>query len=147
HYSVSHVSAPDAVWNEETGEVFLFFHGENNTDRVARSTDGVTFEYEGVVMTTAQFGQNATETSYNRVFPNPFPENGWEYAMFFMVNDTSNVRRIGLAYSHDMLTWEAQPGWVVEPTDVEGTNVAGPELFEWEGKYYVLYGSSVGSIF
>ncbi|MGO1840353.1 MAG: hypothetical protein ACTH0E_12645, partial [Candidatus Microbacterium stercoravium] len=141
-YDVSHVSAPDAVWNEDTGEVFLYFHGENSTDRYATSSDGVTFEYGDVVMTTEQFGQDATETSYNRIFPNPFPENGWEYAMFFMVNDTSNVRRIGLAYSHDMITWEAQPGWVVEPTAVEGTNVAGPELWEWNGTQYVLYGSS-----
>lgn len=147
HYDVSHVSAPDAVWNPQTEEVFLYFHGENSTDRYASSTDGVSFEYGGVVMSTEQFGRNSTETSYNRIFPNPFPENGWEYAMYFMVNDTSNVRRIGLAYSHDMIAWEPQPGWVVEPTAVEGTNVAGPELWEWNGTYYVLYGSSVGTIF
>ncbi|MEJ1089083.1 hypothetical protein WDU99_12240 [Microbacterium sp. Mu-80] len=147
HYDVSHVSSPDVAWNDDAGEVFLYFHGENNTDRYATSADGLSFDYGGVVMTTQQFGQNATETSYNRVFENPFPENGWEYAMYFMVNDTSNVRRIGLAYSHDMISWEAQPGWVVEPTAVEGANVAGPELWEWNGTYYVLYGSSVGTIF
>jgi len=146
-YDVSHVSAPDAVWNEDTGQVFLYFHGENDTDRYATSTDGVHFDYGGVVMTTEQFGQDATETSYNRIFANPFPENGWEHAMFFMVNDTSNVRRIGLAYSHDLINWEAQPGWVVEPTAVEGTNVAGPEIWEWNGTQYVLYGSSAGTIF
>ncbi|WP_166979448.1 DUF1349 domain-containing protein [Paramicrobacterium fandaimingii] len=147
NYDVSHVSAPDAVWNDETGELFLYFHGENTTDRYATSTDGVTFDYGGVVMTTEQFGQDATETSYNRVFENPFPENGWEYAMFFMVNDTTNVRRIGLAYSHDMVNWEPQPGWVVEPGVAEGTNVAGPEIWKWRGKHYVLYGSSTGTIF
>ncbi|MCW4459964.1 DUF1349 domain-containing protein [Microbacterium sp. MPKO10] len=147
NYDVSHVSAPDAVWNDETGELFLYFHGENTTDRYATSTDGVTFDYGGVVMTTEQFGQDATETSYNRIFENPFPANGWEYAMFFMVNDTTNVRRIGLAYSHDMVNWEAQPGWVVEPGVAEGTNVAGPEIWQWDGKTYVLYGSSTGTIF
>ncbi|WP_437583236.1 DUF1349 domain-containing protein [Paramicrobacterium sp. CJ85] len=147
YYDVSHVSAPDAVWNDQTGELFLYFHGENTTDRYATSTDGVTFDYGGVVMTTEQFGQDATETSYNRIFENPFPENGWEYAMFFMVNDTTNVRRIGLAYSHDMVKWEPQPGWVVEPGVAEGTNVAGPEIWQWQGTTYVLYGSSTGTIF
>ncbi|GAB3817764.1 hypothetical protein GCM10028820_19270 [Tessaracoccus terricola] len=147
HYDVSHVSAPDVVWNEEAGEVFMYFHGENSTDRYAASEDGLAFTYGGVVMTTAQFGRNATETSYNRVFDNPYPDNGWSKAMFFMVNDTSNVRRIGLAYSNDGIDWEPQPGWVVEPGDAEGTNVAAADLWEWNGKYYVLYGSSVGNIF
>ncbi|MGO2521252.1 MAG: hypothetical protein ACTH8F_14110, partial [Microbacterium sp.] len=147
NYDVSHVSGPDAVWNEDTGEVFLYFHGENSTERYATSSDGVSFEYGDVVMTAEQFGQNAMAVSYQRIFQNPFPENGWEHAMFFMVNDTSNVRRIGLAYSHDLINWEAQPGWVVEPTAVEGTNVAGPEIWEWNGAHYVLYGSSAGVIF
>lgn len=147
HYSVSHVSSPDVVWNDEAGEVFLYFHGENTTDRYATSSDGLDFEYGGEVMSTTQFGRDSTEVSYNRVFANPFPENGWEYAMFFMVNDSSNVRRIALAYSHDGVTWEAQPGWVVEPGAAEGTNVAGADLWEWNGKHYVVYGSSVGTIF
>lgn len=147
HYSVSHISAPDVIWNDEAGEIFLYFHGENTTDRYATSSDGFSFEYGGEVMSTTQFGRNATETSYNRVFENPFPENGWEYAMFFMVNDTSNIRRIALAYSHDGVEWEAQPGWVIDPGAAEGTNVSAADLWEWNGTQYVVYGSSVGTIF
>lgn len=148
HYStVSHVSAPDAIWNEEAGELFLYFHGENTTDRYATSTDGVTFEYGGEVMTTDQFGRDATEVSYNRIFEHPDATSEWAYGMFFMVNDTSNVRRIALALSRDGVTWEAQPGWVVDPGAAEGTNVSAADLWEWEGQHYVVYGSSAGVMF
>lgn len=147
HYDVSHVSSPDAIWNEEAGEMLLYFHGENTTDRYATSSDGVTFEYGGEVMSTTQFGRNATETSYNRVFEHPDPTSEWAYGMFFMVNDTSNVRRIALALSRDGATWEAQPGWVVDPGPAEGTNVSAADLWEWEGQLYVVYGSSAGVTF
>lgn len=147
YYSVSHVSSPDAFWNEEAGELFLYFHGENHTSRYATSDDGVTFTYGDTVMTTTQFGRDSTEASYARVFEHPDPESEWSYGMFFMVNDRANVRRIALALSRDGIEWEAQPGWVVEPGSAEGANVSAANLWFWEGQYYVLYGSSAGTIF
>lgn len=147
HYSVSHVSSPDAFWNEEAGELFLYFHGENTTSRYATSDDGVTFTYGDVVMDTTQLGRDSTETSYARVFEHPDPDSEWSYAMFFMVNDRSDTRRIAKAFSTDGITWEAQPGWVVEPGDAEGANVSAANLWSWQGQLYVLYGSTAGTIF
>jgi hypothetical protein len=30
-YSVSHVSGPHAIWNDEESKLFLYLHAENNT--------------------------------------------------------------------------------------------------------------------
>lgn len=153
HYSVSHVSAADVIYNEELGKVVMYFHGENTTDRYATSDDGVNFEYGGVFMTTEMFGQNATETSYNRIFENPEVDNpesavyGYKWAQYFMVNDRNNVRRIGLAVSHDGIEWEPQAGWVAEPDVVTGPNVSPSGFWQYEGQNYVLFHGSVGKIF
>ena len=39
HYKVSHVSGPHAIWIEEEGKLFVYYHGENNVTRFASSTD------------------------------------------------------------------------------------------------------------
>lgn len=43
HYDVSHVSSPHVLWNADERELWLYFHGENTTTRLARSTDGNDF--------------------------------------------------------------------------------------------------------
>lgn len=45
HYNVSHVSSPHVIWNESNRRFYLYFHGENNTTRLAWSDDGVNWSY------------------------------------------------------------------------------------------------------
>ena len=71
YYDVSHVSSPDAIWNAEAGELFLYFHGENSVTRYASSSDGIHFDYGDVVVSNAMGGPDVTETSYARVFEIP----------------------------------------------------------------------------
>ncbi|MGR0319742.1 beta-xylosidase family glycoside hydrolase [Agromyces sp. ZXT2-3] len=146
HYDVSHVSSPDAVWNEEAGEVFLYFHGENSVTRYATSSDGVHFEYGDVVVSNAMGGPDVTETSYARVFEHPDPSSGYRYGMFYMANFTDNHRRLKLAESTDGVTWDVRPGTVVEPESGDSGNVSGGNLWEWGGQLYVIYHNSAGSV-
>ena len=71
HFSVNHVSSPDAIWNTAEDSLFLYFHGGNDATRFATSADGVTFTYGGVAVNNAMGGSTTTETSYARVFPHP----------------------------------------------------------------------------
>src|SRR5690606_7983645 len=63
---VSHHASPHVLWNAEKGELWLYFHGENDTTRLARSKDGIHFTYDKVVLSTALLPDGATETSYAR---------------------------------------------------------------------------------
>ncbi|MEX1078981.1 MAG: DUF1349 domain-containing protein [Homoserinimonas sp.] len=152
NYSVSHISSPDAFWNAEEEQLFLYFHGENTVTRFATSHDGVTFEYGGPIISTrtvdlAQPGRHALETSYARVFTHPDPSSGYRYAMFFMVNYSDNTRHISTAFSPDGRVWDVQPEPIVDPGSAEGANVSAADLFRWKGKLYIAYGSTVGTIF
>lgn len=146
YYDVSHVSSPDAIWNEEAGEVFLYFHGENSTTRYASSSDGVTFEYGDRVVWNELGGPSVTETSYARVFEHPDPESEYRYAMFYMANQTDNMRRIRLAESVDGITWTVDPENVVVPEAGDSGNVSGANLWEWDGQLYVIYHNSAGNV-
>jgi regulation of enolase protein 1 (concanavalin A-like superfamily) len=145
YYDVSHVSSPDVIWHEETDEIFLYFHGENSTTRYASSTDGISFEYGDRVVWNELGGPRVSETSYARVFPHPDPSSGYAYGMFYMGNETDNIRRIRLAESVDGITWTVDPDYVVAPGPEEGTNVSGADLWEWEGQHYVIYHASSGN--
>lgn len=151
NYSVSHVSSPDAVWNPDEEQMYLFFHGENTTNRYATSTDGIHFDYGNAIVSTAdvdaaQPGTRATETSYARVFPHPDPDSGYAWAMFFMTNYSDDHRRINLAESVDMKTWVVAHAPIVEPGDAEGGNVSAADLFTYQGQNYIVYHGSTGSI-
>ena len=146
YYDVSHVSSPDAIWNEEAGEIFLYFHGENSVTRYASSSDGVNFEYGDVVVSNAMGGPDVTETSYARVFEHPDPGSGFSYGMFYMANFTDNHRRIKLAESADGITWTVRPGTVVEPGTGDSGNVSGGNLWEWGDQLYVIYHNSTGNV-
>ncbi len=144
HYSVNHVSSPDAIWNEAAGEVFLYFHGANDKTRYAHSTDGVNFTYGTTVVSNSMGGYGTTETSYARVFEHPDPASSYEYGMFYMSNQADNIRRIRLAESVDGVTWTVDPNYVVVPGSEEGQNVSGANLWEWNGQLYVTYHASSG---
>jgi hypothetical protein len=134
HYSVSHVSSPDVLWNAAEGRMFLYFHGENTVTRLATSADGLQFDYDREVITTAQVdaaltGRTATETSYARVFENPDRHSTNRFGMFIMVNHTDNVRKIAVAFSPDARDWTVQPDLLVTPGAAEGTNVSSADLW------------------
>ena len=151
NYSVSHVSSPDAVWNPVDDRMYLFFHGENTVTRYATSTDGIHFDYGAAVVTAedveaAQPGRDVTETSYARVFPHPDPDAGYAWGMFFMTNYADDHRRINLAVSKDLTTWQVADAPIVEPGDAEGGNVSAADLFSYHGQNYIVYHGSTGSI-
>ncbi|KAF4459413.1 hypothetical protein FALBO_13830 [Fusarium albosuccineum] len=144
HYSVPHVSSPDASWNEDAGRLFVYFHGDNTQTRWAETDDGVNFDYGGIAVDNAMGGANVTESSYARVFPHPNPRSQYSYAMFYMGNERDNIRRIRLAESRDGRDWTVDPDYVVEPGAEEGANVSGGNLWEWNGQLYVIYHGSSG---
>ncbi|KAH7165176.1 hypothetical protein EDB81DRAFT_640075 [Dactylonectria macrodidyma] len=147
HYSVPHVSSPDAAWNEDAGRLFVYFHGTNSQTRWAETDDGVNFDYGGIAIRNSMGGPNVTESSYARVFPHPDPYSDYTYAMFYMANEVDNVRRIRLAESHDGRSWTVDPDYVVAPGSEEGTNVSGGNLWEWDGQLYVIYHATSGKCY
>lgn len=144
-YSVSHVSSPDTIWNEEEERLFLYFHGENTTTRFATSADGLDFEYGGVAVENAGGEPEATESSYARVFRNPDSSSADRYVMLFMDNTAADRRRIRLARSHDGRDWAVREAPLIEPT-VEGDNVSGANLWLTDGGPRIVYHGADGRI-
>lgn len=144
HYNVSHVSSPHAIWNTDENKLFLYFHGENSTTRLATSTDGVNFSYDGVMVTTANFS-NISEASYARVFEYTIPTKQNRYIMMLMGNN-AGTRRIYLAWSNDGRSWTTQTTPLISPNSAEGGNLSSPWFFPWGGEYYVLYHASSGNV-
>ncbi|MBY0149104.1 FIMAH domain-containing protein [Neobacillus niacini] len=139
HYSVSHVASAHPIWMEEENKLYMYFHGENTTTRLATSVDGIHFYYEKTVVTTADFN-DVSETSYARVFKYTIPEKGNKYIMLLMGNNNGN-RRIYLAWSNDGKEWETQRTPVISPVKTESFdhkgNLSGAYYFPWEGRHYV----------
>jgi hypothetical protein len=136
HHSVSHVSGPDAIWDEEEKEIFLYYHGENDVTRLAESRDGVNFEYGGEVINTKMF-EKTSEASYGRVFRHTLPGKNNKYVMLLMGNQ-SGTRRIFLAWSNDGRKWEAQPKPIMDPPP--GTDqVAGAVYLNRGGQHYLIF--------
>ena len=94
HYMVSHVASPDLRWLPERQELACYFHGENDTTRVATSRDGVTWTYGGVMLTAnAVAGWTLDELSYARVFPHRLPDQpACRYVMLFLGKHLSQAR-------------------------------------------------------
>ncbi|KAH8175661.1 beta-xylosidase [Sarocladium implicatum] len=152
-YNVPHVSSPDAVWNpyltgKDNGKVMLYFHGNNGQTRWAYSEDGLKFTYGGLAIENRHGGPLVTESSYARVFPHPnAAATGFRWAMFYMGNEVDNIRRIRLAESFDGKKWQVSPSYVVTPGTEEGKNVSGGDLWEWNGRLYIIYHASSGKIY
>ncbi|MET0844385.1 MAG: hypothetical protein ABWY23_11070 [Mycetocola sp.] len=145
-YSVSHVSSPDALWNAGEGQMFLYFHGENDVTRFATTHDGIHFEYGAAAVSAEMVGDDITEVSYARVFDNPDRTSTDRYAMFFMTNETSGIRRIHVARSVDGRTWRPDTSPLINPGEMEGENVSSADLWSYQGRRYVAYGASSGSV-
>ncbi|MBR8741963.1 hypothetical protein [Nocardiopsis sp. MG754419] len=145
HYSVSHVSSPHVLWNTEHREMWLYFHGENHTTRLARSRDGVRFTYEGVVLHTDMV-PGTREASYARVFEHPLSDRGSRYVMLFMRNSEGDNRSIGWGWSADGITFDFDPEPLISHSDVGLSDLSGPHLVERGGGTYVVYHTDQGDI-
>ncbi|MEU0127164.1 MULTISPECIES: hypothetical protein [unclassified Streptomyces] len=145
HYKVSHVSSPHVMWNEDAKEMWLYFHGENTTTRLARSKDGIHFTYDKVVLSTSMMPAGTTETSYARVFRHDLPSRGARYVMLFMLNNTTNHRDIGWGWSADGRNWTFDQKPLVKHSDVGAVNVGGPHLLTRGDSAYVVYNKDKGS--
>lgn len=142
HYKVSHVASPHVLWNEDVKELWLYFHGENGTTRLARSKDGITFTYDKVVLTTAMMPTGSTETSYARVFRHDLPSRGARYVMLFMLNNQSDHRDIAWGWSKDGRDWTFDQQPLVRHSDVGAANIGGPHLLSRNGSTYVVYNTN-----
>ncbi|MFF1926214.1 hypothetical protein ACFVW8_37315 [Streptomyces sp. NPDC058221] len=142
HYKVSHVSSPHVMWNEDAKELWLYFHGENTTTRLARSKDGINFTYDKGVLSTAMMPAGTTETSYARVFRHDLPSHGARYVMVFMINNTTDHRDIGWGWSADGRTWTFSQTPLVRHDEVGAVNIGGPHLLYRNGSTYVVYNSN-----
>ena len=145
HYRVSHVSSPHVLWNEDEKEMWLYFHGENTTTRLARSKDGIHFTYDKVVLSTSMMPAGTTETSYARVFRHDLPAKGARYVMLFMLNNTTNHRDICWGWSPDGRTFTFDQRPLVRHFDVGAVNIGGPHLLTRGGSAYVVYNKDKGS--
>ncbi|MEU3175424.1 hypothetical protein [Streptomyces sp. NPDC007000] len=145
YYKVSHVSSPHVLWNADARELWLYFHGENTTTRLARSKDGVHFTYDRTVLTTAMMPAGTTGTSYARVFRHDLPARGARYVMLFMWNTTANHRDIGWGWSADGRDWEFATKPLIDHAAVGAVNVGGPHLLTRGGSAYVVYNTDRGS--
>jgi len=135
NYSVSHVSSPHAIWNVDEQLLFLYFHGENDTTRLATSANGLDFDYVGPVVTTSDF-DDTSESSYARIFRYNVPGTDDSWIMLLMGNHNEN-RPILFATSRDGRTWKARrEPLIVPPPGL--SNLGSPWYFPWNGKQYIL---------
>lgn len=139
HYNVSHVSSPHVLWNEDVKEMWLYFHGENTTTRLARSKNGIDFTYDKVVLSTSMLPSGTTEASYARVFRHDLPAVGGRYVMVFMINDTTNRRSIGWGWSADARNWTFSQTPLIRPQDVGARDIGAPSVVSRGGSTYVIY--------
>ncbi len=145
YYEVSHVASPDLVWIAERQEIACYFHGENDTNRVAFSKDGLNWEYGGVVLTASTvLGWSLDESSYARVFPYRLPDQpACRYIMLFMGKQpeagavAGGARHIFMAWSPDGRSWMPRSEPVITPP--VGWQACSPQLVELEDGLWVLH--------
>ncbi|MEV6302206.1 hypothetical protein AB0M02_22510 [Actinoplanes sp. NPDC051861] len=136
--TVSHVSSPHVTWDAASRQFFLYFHGENTTTRVARSSDGLTFRDETPILST-RLVPGLSETSYARVFAH-----GGRYVMVYM-GVQAGRRRIYHGFSPngwDQWTFAQTP--LVNPEPDGLTDISGPSLVVRNGTVYVAYHGNDG---
>ncbi len=144
HYSVSHVSSPHAVWNAADGRIYLYFHGENTTTRVATSADGRNFTYGGTVLHTGMLPSNVTEASYARVFPHPTKSD--THIMLFM-GMQAGTRKIFIGWSNQLASgWQFKQDPLISPAAGEGGQLSGAHYWSRNGGGHVVYHSGAGTI-
>ncbi|GIG88058.1 glycoside hydrolase family protein [Plantactinospora endophytica] len=147
--TVSHVASPHVVWDAPTRQFFLYFHGENHTTRVARSTDGIHFTDETPILST-NLVPNTTETSYARVFEHSVAGRGNRYVMVFMAVHTigPGTRKIFWGWSPNGWSgWQFSPTPLVSPTPDGCTDISAAHLLKRNGTAYLAYHGNTGNMY
>ncbi|MEU4690949.1 hypothetical protein [Actinoplanes sp. NPDC023714] len=136
--TVSHVSSPHVTWIPSARQFYLYYHGENTTTRVARSSDGLTFRDETPILST-RLVPGLTETSYARVFAH-----GGRYVMVYM-GVLGGRRRIYHGWSpNGWDQWTFAQTALVNPEPDGLTDISGPHVVERNGTTYVAYHGNDG---
>lgn len=153
-----HISGQHVVWNEDSEEFIMYFHGPNTHTHYATSDDMINWTFGKPIIVSHQFSAIGAEASYAKVFKHTIPGLDNKYVMLLM-NQENQVRRIYWAHSKDGKEWTAVPKPLISPdldykkvpgTDRKpsydggggpgpyGNNVSGPFLMERDGRYFVI---------
>lgn len=150
-YNVSHVSSPHIIWNSSENKMFMYFHGENNTTRLATTTDGINFNYDSKVVGCSDLGWNSCQVSYARVYEHTIPSKGNKYLMLLMgqgdPEGAPTGRKIYYGWSNNGRDWTFQQSALLSPQSNHAGNLAGPSLLKWNGCTCVAFHASSGNIF
>ncbi len=111
HYEVGHISSPHVLWREDLREIWLYYHGDNDTTRWARSKDGIRFTYGGEAVKTPDMA-DMSGASYARVFNSPFSGTPGRFLMVLLLfkyeeDSWERFEKFGLygAWSDDGERW------------------------------------------
>jgi hypothetical protein len=138
--TVSHVSSPHVTWDPGTRQFFLYFHGENDTTRVARSSDGLNFRDETPILST-RLVPGLTETSYARVFAH-----SGRYVMVYM-GVQAGRRRLYHGWSpNGWDQWQFSQSPLVNPEPDGLTDISGPSVVVRNNTTYVAYHGNDGKM-
>jgi len=146
HYEVSHISSPHVLWRDDLQEMWLYYHGDNDTTRWAWSKDGVDFVYGGEAIKTPEMA-DMSGASYARVFDSPFPLTPGRFLMVLLLfkyeaGSWERFEKFGLygAWSDDGERWDLADDPIVSLADC-GPNsfVCSPFVYSRNGKVYLVY--------
>lgn len=150
-YEVEHVSSPHIIYIEEKKQFFLYFHGDNEQTRYAFSSDGIDFNYGGIVLDT-EISSEFSGLSYARTFKLDKPETTYKYIMFYLgytyiEGSWSEFKSFGLYYalSKNCIDWEYQNKLIVSQDDIEkGEFICSPFYLSIQGKNFLLFHKDKG---
>jgi Fe-S cluster biosynthesis and repair protein YggX len=138
--TVSHVSSPHVTWIPAVKQFYLYYHGENTTTRVARSSDGLTFRDETPILST-RLVPGLTETSYARVFAH-----SGRYVMVYM-GVLGGKRHIYHGWSpNGWDQWQFAQTPLINPAGDGLTDISGPHVVVRNGTTYVAYHGNDGKM-
>jgi hypothetical protein len=146
HYDVSHVSSPHVMWNSGSSQMWLYFHGENDTTRLARSSNGIDFSYDRTVVTTAMLPSGVSEASYARVFEQQIASRNSNYVMVLMGNQ-DGTRKIFWGWSADGRTWTMAQTALVSPGFDGTTQLSSPHVLNRNGTTHVVCHANTGKMY
>jgi len=146
HYEVSHISSPHVLWREDLKEVWLYYHGDNDTTRWARSKDGLDFTYGGEAVKTPEMA-DMSGASYARVFDSPIAGSPGRFLMTLLLfkyeeGSWARFEKFGLygAWSDDGETWVLCDEPIVSLADCgHDSFVCSPFVYPRDGKVYLVY--------
>jgi len=133
-----------------SGKKWLLVNGKPEMStkiRLAISDDGLNWIKVDKNLITETLGENEAQASPDVFFSND------RYHMFFCYWSPENFRstkfrRIGYAYSEDLINWtrnDGKAGITISKTGFDNEMQAYPHVFELDGKVYMLYlGNEVG---